>query len=269
MANKQTVAFGLALAAAVLGPASASAQCCGDCDGDGQIAINELITAVNQALNACVAHTPTQTEAQSPATTPTRTATAGPARFVDNADGTIADLETGLMWEKKIGLDGAVDGLELHDADNRYPWGGTCTGEGRESCRTDGDCPAQEICTARDQQRTDLTIFQWVEEVNLEWGTGFAGFNDWRIPTVEELRTLRESTDAPPVTNPALNGWGCGTTCTDLSRPACSCTAPDPYWSATSSASDPTQAWRVNFEQGDVLPNRKVDRLRVRAVRHR
>ncbi|HSP98015.1 MAG TPA: hypothetical protein VL049_12320 [Candidatus Dormibacteraeota bacterium] len=41
------------LAALLLAPSLASAQCCGDCDGNGQVAINELITAVNNALGQC------------------------------------------------------------------------------------------------------------------------------------------------------------------------------------------------------------------------
>ena len=37
----------------LLPPALAGAQCCGDCNGDGEVAINELITAVNNALGTC------------------------------------------------------------------------------------------------------------------------------------------------------------------------------------------------------------------------
>src|SRR5262245_19639567 len=33
----------------------AAAQCCGDCSGDGNVTINDLITAVNNALNGCAA----------------------------------------------------------------------------------------------------------------------------------------------------------------------------------------------------------------------
>jgi len=36
-------------------PNLARAQCCGDCNGDGEVAINELITAVNNALGLCAA----------------------------------------------------------------------------------------------------------------------------------------------------------------------------------------------------------------------
>ncbi len=37
----------------VLVPGLATAQCCGDCNGDGQVTINELITAVNSSLGVC------------------------------------------------------------------------------------------------------------------------------------------------------------------------------------------------------------------------
>jgi hypothetical protein len=36
-------------------PNLARAQCCGDCNGDGEVVINELITAVNNALGVCAA----------------------------------------------------------------------------------------------------------------------------------------------------------------------------------------------------------------------
>jgi hypothetical protein len=62
--------------------------------------------------------------------------------FLDNGDGTITDLNTGLMWEKK------GDNGGLHDKDNVYRW----TGNG-----------AQE------------TIWDWLDDVNAEGGSGFAG----------------------------------------------------------------------------------------------
>src|SRR4249920_3030906 len=42
----------------VLGAGAAGAQCCGDCSGDGNVTINDLITAVNNALNGCPAAEP-------------------------------------------------------------------------------------------------------------------------------------------------------------------------------------------------------------------
>lgn len=56
---------------------SARAQCCGDCNGDGTVTINELITAVNNALVGCGGATPTLGRTTTPtrASTPTRTPT--------------------------------------------------------------------------------------------------------------------------------------------------------------------------------------------------
>src|SRR6185369_10474816 len=41
--------------------------------------------------------------------------------YRDNGDGTISDVNSGLMWEKKLKLDGRADAGDLHDADNCYP----------------------------------------------------------------------------------------------------------------------------------------------------
>ena len=49
------MAMGTALLALGLAcsPARVVGQCCGDCNGDGVVAVNELVTAVNRALASC------------------------------------------------------------------------------------------------------------------------------------------------------------------------------------------------------------------------
>jgi hypothetical protein len=84
-----------------LGPVRIGAQCdqCeGDLNGDGQVTVNEIIVAVNNALNNCPIPEP---------------------RFTDNVDGTIADTKTGLQWEKKS------NDSSIHDQDNVYTWTGS------------------------------------------------------------------------------------------------------------------------------------------------
>lgn len=138
-----------------------------------------------------------------------------PLAYVDNGDGTVTDLNTGLMWEKKGGDGG------LHDKDNQYPWSG------------DG---------------TEETIWDWLDDVNAENGTGFAGYDDWRIPNVRELQTIASYGVVTPSVDPAFHD-GC---VADCSNTACSCTVSSIYWSATTHASIPTFAWRVSFVDGNV-----------------
>ncbi len=72
----------------VLAAGSATAQCCGDCDGVSGVTIDELVGAVNNALAACGAatatssptasHTPTPENTPTPTRVPTRTPTSPP-----------------------------------------------------------------------------------------------------------------------------------------------------------------------------------------------
>ena len=44
-------------------------------------------------------------------------------RFVDNGDGTVTDVDTGLMWEQKTTAVGSgVNLADPHDVDNTYTW---------------------------------------------------------------------------------------------------------------------------------------------------
>lgn len=62
----------LAILLAVALPDGARAQCCGDCGGDGEVSIADLIVAVTNSLNGCDVTTPTV----GPSSTPTRNPTA-------------------------------------------------------------------------------------------------------------------------------------------------------------------------------------------------
>ena len=80
------------------------------------------------------------------------------SRFVDNGDGTVSDVATGLMWEQKG--DGAGC---LHCVDDTYTW--------------------------------DEAVGDWLSEVNglsTDGATqsGLAGNNDWRLPSATELASI-------------------------------------------------------------------------------
>ena len=151
--------------------------------------------------------------------------------YTDNGDGTITDNNTLLMWEKKD-LSGG-----LHDRDNTFRWSG------------DG---SQE------------TIRDWLDDVNAEGGTGFAGFNDWRIPNVKELASIVDYERTNPSIDPVFN-TDCTAACT---LPNCSCTAASNYWMSTTAAINPAvAAWNVDFNLGNVGDGGKTVNDRVRAVR--
>ena len=152
--------------------------------------------------------------------------------YTDNGDGTITDHRTGLMWEKK-----SADG-GLHDRNNSYYWSGNSVQE---------------------------TIWDWLEDVNAEGGTGFAGYHDWRIPNVKELQSIVNYQNFSLATSPAFN-HGCAAGATVLTG---SCTFMSAYWSSSSLAGSTIVglAWYVDFDLGSVSETFKASNFRVRAVR--
>ena len=152
-----------------------------------------------------------------------------PLAFRDNGDGTITDLNTGLMWEKK----GTASGL--HDVDTFYVWSG------------DG---SQE------------TIWDWLADVNAEDGVGFAGYNDWRIPNAKELGSITDYGQNDPAVTSAFNS-SCDDDCTVLT---CSCSLSDGHWSSTTLAS-PVFALAVDYGIGETFHSFKTNFRPVRAVR--
>jgi len=93
--------------------------------------------------------------------------TAPDNRYQDNADGTVTDLYTGLMWQQcSIGQSGSG-------------------------------------CTSG--TATDFTWNLALQQGDtLNSGGGFAGYTDWRLPNVKELESLTEDACYSPVINVTL-----------------------------------------------------------------
>ncbi len=188
---------------------------------------------------------------------------AGVARsYVDNGDGTITDLTTGLMWEKKD--DANMDGPDgLHDKDNWYAWSGVCAANFDIKCGVDADCAANGPCDTGGMQ----TIYSWIAQLNS--GGGFAGHTDWRIPNRNELESILDAGTSSPAVDPVFNTCG-DPGCTVLT---CSCTdANYGYWTSTPSFDAywgvPSTPYAVIFGDGTITTEWDAGSwLHVRAVR--
>lgn len=168
-----------------------------------------------------------------------------PFNLTNLGDGTISDANSGLMWEIK-----SNDG-SMHDKDESHTWvnaflvhidkmNNTCDGNETTPCTVNADCTGigNQLC-------------------------GHAGYRDWRVPNRNELQTIINLGDRAPAV-PVEFDTACTGSCSVL---ACSCTDNDKFWTSTTYAASPTEAWYVLFTDGDTNFDGKVTTNPVRAVR--
>lgn len=139
--------------------------------------------------------------------------------WVLHGDGTVTDRRTGLQWELK------TDDGSIHDKDNVYTWSAT------------GTAP-------------DGTVYS--SFLNALNATEFAGYGDWRLPTLEELESIAEPAFPDCSVSP----------CTEIPGE----TVSSFYWSSTSDGGG-LGARCVNFLVGNTLSAGKTFEHYVRAVR--
>ncbi|HEY5789945.1 MAG TPA: DUF1566 domain-containing protein [Gammaproteobacteria bacterium] len=121
------------------------------------------------------------------------------ARFEFHGDGTVTDTLTGLSW--------------MRCTQGQHWYGATCT-----------------------EGRAWYMMNSWTDAVGglQRRPVSFGGHADWRVPTLEELRTLVDRTCREPATNlevfPNTPPWY--------------------FWTATTSDWNDAYAWRIDFKDG-------------------
>jgi len=131
---------------------------------------------------------------------------------------------SGLTWELKTD-DGGV-----HDKDNVYRWGGF----GAEKTGT-------------------IFFDDWDSLLKAANTEKLCGFDDWRVPTIDELKTLITNTEKKPVINTAIF----------------SLTQAMPYWSVSTYQNYPEHAQTVDLATGasNYYNGFRGDRLPLQLVR--
>ena len=156
----------------------------------------------------------------------------------------VLDNTTGLIWENK------TDDSGLHNKDNQYNWYSTdSSSNGGFAGYADND---GAICDGYDSSEptTYCNTEAFVERVN---SVGLCGSKDWRLPDLDELRSIVDYGNHNPSidTNYFPN---------NLSAP---------YWSASASlsAEDTKKSWLLYFSYGFDYATDRNNAYRARLVR--
>ena len=152
--------------------------------------------------------------------------------YTDLGNGVVRDNVTGLHWEVKTNKNGAPNYDDPRDADNTYTW-----------CDTNPLTNNGVIGTCSDHDTMDF-----IAALNT---ANHGGFDDWRMPTVQELLAIADYGQH----NPAINTSFFPNT------------AGSRYWSSTKNASYPESSLYVDFLSGYDGGSYKSTAYHVRAVR--
>lgn len=171
----------------------------------------------------------------------------------------VQDNVTGLIWERKhLG-----NGNEINSTTDRYYWYNSNpeTNAGNAGAKTattnDGDTPCEFY--DEEDETTWCNTENYIKRMNEYGESGFCGLSNWRLPTVEELSGLIHYGQLESGVIRAISedyfpnlGDGRGSNIT--------------YWTSTSNARLPGNAWGVVFSTGSLTTEPKALAYYVRLV---
>lgn len=172
----------------------------------------------------------------------------GPAlSYRTQSNGTVTDLNTGLMWEMKDG------GSGIHSVNRTFTWStGACSG-----AAPDGTAFTVFLDTLNNTCAGDETTACTKNADCKGIGNGkcgYAGHRDWRMPNVKELQSIVDYGLFQPAIDPTFG-------------PTRSHGGDVNYWSSTTYADQQAFALFVNFDTGFASADCKGFTHPVRAVR--
>lgn len=177
-------------------------------------------------------------------------------RFRDNGDGTVTDLNTGLVWGKKNN----PQKPSIHRYNLLFSWSQAKNVSGT----MDGTLKTSFLDTLNDVRGGGRNCF--------------AGHCDWRIPNAKELMSILDFAGQSPMADSAFHqpAWcslqSGAATCSDLTQASCSCTSASnsafAYWTSTDAdPSSASAAFVVDFKTGELRAAGKNEFNYARAVR--
>ncbi len=182
-------------------------------------------SALTGALEGCTDRADTYAEA--PCHLPVAEIVPDPnGPFKDCGNGTVADPQTGLQWEKKTGtLSGVIFCViagcpDPHVVNNLYKWSTTGT-------VPDGGAFTDFL------SKLDDPTYGTAPTANDVTGC-FAARCDWRVPTIVELQTIADCGFGPPCIDPIFGP------------------TPSSQYFSGSSFSNPNDAWDLDFSDGSL-----------------
>ena len=118
--------------------------------------------------------------------------------------------------------------------------------------QNNGNGTVSDLVTALTWQQQDDNVTR-IHAVAITYcqALTLGGNNNWRLPTIKELTSIVDYR----VRSPSIDETVFSNTISSF------------YWSASSVASNSTNAWNVNFNSGNVNSNNKTNNNYVRCVR--